>query len=185
MLYVRGASKDFFITWEKKMALTKCRECGEQISTKAAACPKCGAVPNKKTSLLTWLVVAFIGFAVFGSFIEKKEYGRSSTPSAPAVANPADVALAATKLEFTWEKAGFDNIMEANFKITNGSKYTIKDITIECTHFAKSGTRIDSNKKTIYDTVAAGSTKRFNKFSMGFIHSQANSTSCQITGVKV
>lgn len=25
------------------MALTKCRECGHEISTKAAACPKCGA----------------------------------------------------------------------------------------------------------------------------------------------
>ncbi len=167
------------------MALTKCGECGEQISTKATACPKCGAVPKKKTSLITWLVVAFIGFAVIGSITGKKESGRSGTSSAPAAADPEDIALGATKLEFTWEKAGFDNIMEGNFTITNSSQYTIKDITIECTHFAKSGTRIDSNKKTIYDTVAAGSSRTFNKFNMGFIHSQANSTNCQITSVKV
>jgi RNA polymerase subunit RPABC4/transcription elongation factor Spt4 len=43
-----------------KMALTKCKECGEQISTKAEACPKCGAKQPKKTSLLTWGVLAFI-----------------------------------------------------------------------------------------------------------------------------
>jgi len=166
------------------MALTKCSECGEQISTKAAACPKCGAAPKKKISLFTWLVIAFIGFAVLGSVTGNKS-GGSGTSSSPAVAGPEDVALQATKLEFTWEKTGFDNIMVGNFTITNGSQYTIKDITIECTHFGKSGTRIDSNTKTIYDTVAAGKTKTFNKFNMGFIHSQANSTNCQITRVKV
>jgi hypothetical protein len=167
------------------MALTKCRECGEQISTKAAACPKCGAAPKKKTSLFTWLVVAFIGFAVLGSITGKNNSGGSSAVSAPAAADPEHVALAATKLDFTWEKVGFDSVMEGNFTVTNGSQYTIKDITIECTHFAKSGTRIDSNERTIYDTVPAGKTKTFNKFNMGFIHSQANSTSCRITKVKV
>ncbi|WP_394854470.1 zinc-ribbon domain-containing protein [Shewanella xiamenensis] len=25
------------------MALVKCKECGEQVSTKAKSCPKCGA----------------------------------------------------------------------------------------------------------------------------------------------
>ena len=167
------------------MALKKCSECGEQISTKAAACPKCGAASKKKTSLFTWLVVALIGFAVLGSVTGNKGLGGSGASSASAAANPEDVALAATKLEFTWEKAGFDNIMQGEFKITNGSQYTIKDITIECTHYAKSGTRIDSNKKTIYDTVAAGSTKTFSKFNMGFIHSQANSTNCRLKSVKV
>ena len=33
---------------EGTMALKKCSECGEQISTKAAACPKCGAASKKR-----------------------------------------------------------------------------------------------------------------------------------------
>lgn len=164
------------------MALTKCKECGEQISTKAAACPKCGAVPKKKTSLFTWLVVIVLGFGIFGVITGKNG---SSNSSVSGQESPDKVALKATKLDYTWDKGGFDSVMEANFTITNGSQYTIKDITIECTHFAKSGTRIDSNKRTIYDTVSAGSSKTFNKFNMGFIHSQANSTNCQIADLKI
>lgn len=42
------------------MALVKCRECGNQVSTKAKGCPKCGALPPKKMSVLTWFVVVMI-----------------------------------------------------------------------------------------------------------------------------
>lgn len=47
------------------MALTKCRECGEKISTKAEACPKCGAKTPKRTSAFTWLVLILIIFGVY------------------------------------------------------------------------------------------------------------------------
>jgi len=47
------------------MALVKCKECGEKVSTKAKICPKCGAKAPKKTSLFTWLVLVFIVLVVF------------------------------------------------------------------------------------------------------------------------
>ena len=47
------------------MALKKCKECGEQISTKAEACPKCGAKAPKKTSAVTWFVLILIIFGVY------------------------------------------------------------------------------------------------------------------------
>jgi hypothetical protein len=40
------------------MAMTKCKECGGEVSTKASACPKCGAVV-KRTGCLTWIVAGF------------------------------------------------------------------------------------------------------------------------------
>lgn len=50
------------------MALVKCKECGEQISTKAKSCPKCGASAPKKTSMFTWLVlILFILIMYFSS----------------------------------------------------------------------------------------------------------------------
>ena len=49
------------------MALTKCKECGEQISKKAEKCPKCGIPAKKKTSLFTWLVVIFLLLWIIGS----------------------------------------------------------------------------------------------------------------------
>jgi hypothetical protein len=49
------------------MALVKCKECGEEVSTKAKTCPKCGAKAPRKTSLFTWLVLFFIVFIVYAA----------------------------------------------------------------------------------------------------------------------
>src|SRR5438128_1059418 len=141
------------------MALVKCKECGEQISKKAAACPKCGAPAKKKTSAFTWLVTILLLLGVVGYFSGYKRTSTSSSSSKQL--SPEEVALKAAKLEFIWNKIGFNNIMEATFTITNNSQYAIKDIAIECTHYAKSGTRIDSNKRTIFDAVDANSSKTF------------------------
>jgi hypothetical protein len=45
------------------MAMTKCKECGNEISTKATSCPKCGA-KIKHTSWFTKLIAGFIGLVV-------------------------------------------------------------------------------------------------------------------------
>jgi uncharacterized protein YceK len=49
------------------MSLTNCAECGTEVSTKADACPKCGAVRRKKSSfslgrVMLLLVVAAVGW---------------------------------------------------------------------------------------------------------------------------
>lgn len=49
------------------MALVKCKECGEDVSTKAKTCQKCGAKAPKKTSLFTWFVLAFIILVVYAA----------------------------------------------------------------------------------------------------------------------
>jgi len=46
-------------------------------------------------------------------------------------------------------------VMVADFTITNLSNYTVKDLDVTCTHYANSGTEIDSNSRTIYETVPA------------------------------
>ena len=85
-----------------------------------------------------------------------------------------------TIIEWSWHKEGFGAFMTATFTIANGKKSDIKDITIRCDHTAKSGTRIDSNTRTIYDIIKAGETKTFQNFDMGFIHSQAVHSSATI-----
>ena len=52
------------------MALKKCKECGEPVSTKAKQCPKCGASAPKKTSIFTWVVLMFflyVSYIIFQS----------------------------------------------------------------------------------------------------------------------
>ncbi|OQW90672.1 MAG: hypothetical protein BWK78_06465 [Thiotrichaceae bacterium IS1] len=48
------------------MALTKCKECGTEISKSATVCPKCGDPIKKKTSLFTWLVMIVVVLIVIG-----------------------------------------------------------------------------------------------------------------------
>jgi len=55
------------------MALTKCKECGSQMSTNAAACPSCGAIRPKKTSASNWFIAALVVFVVGGSIINSNK----------------------------------------------------------------------------------------------------------------
>jgi hypothetical protein len=48
------------------MALKKCTECGNDVSTKAASCPKCGAVIKNKTGCLGYIGAALLIFIVLG-----------------------------------------------------------------------------------------------------------------------
>lgn len=87
------------------MALVKCKECGEQVSTKAKNCPKCGAKAPKKTSPVTWAV---LGLLIFGFYISSQSPSPSSNSSAAsdsssssengdAEAKPAQTQQAAPK----------------------------------------------------------------------------------------
>ena len=119
------------------MALTKCKECGNDVSQKATQCPKCGSPVKKKTSIITWIFAIFLGLWFIG-FISGQSTSSTPTPAAKYEPSPKEKALAATELEFSWGKTGFGSIMEANFTIKNNSDYNIKDIEIECEHTAKS-----------------------------------------------
>lgn len=46
------------------MALRKCRECGSQVSSRAATCPQCGAPTKRKTNPLVGLLAFVIIIAV-------------------------------------------------------------------------------------------------------------------------
>ena len=170
------------------MAMAKCRECGTEVSDEAKVCPKCGiSKPVKKTSLLVKIIGALFGVAVLGNIITAVNGGSShqgSSPAAPVAPkiDPKDEALNAIKLDkWDWHKGGFDSIMMLNAKIKNEGKRDVKDIEIECTHSSNSGTRIDSNKKIVYELIKAGKSVSIKEFNMGFVHSQATSTSCRIT----
>jgi len=167
------------------MALTKCKECDEEISKKAEKCPKCGEPQKKRTSLITWLVAIILVLWMAGYFSGDPGTSTSSTASVKREPSLKEMAMNKVELDFSWSKTGFDNIMEGTFTITNNSQHQIKDIEITCTHYAKSGTRIDSNKRTIYDVVPAKSKQTFVKFNMGFIHSQSEKTGCSITDLKI
>jgi len=75
------------------MALVKCKECGEKVSTRAKTCPKCGAKAPKKTSAFTWLVLIFMIFII---------YSISQSPTSSV--NSASSLNNSQKLEITQNK---------------------------------------------------------------------------------
>lgn len=99
--------------------------------------------------------------------------------------NPKGALLRDVKLDFTWSKDELGAIMIANFTIHNPTQYRFKDFEIKCTHFAPSGTVIDSNTRTLYEVIRSNSTSIFKQFNMGFINSQAAQSSCKITDLVV
>lgn len=66
------------------MALKKCRECRNLVSTKALSCPKCGAVLKRKTSgCAGCLAVAVIGIFLLGVLSVNFGPPPPSSPTAP------------------------------------------------------------------------------------------------------
>jgi|GEM_PF-748373 len=105
----------------------------------------------------------------------------ASTPSE----SPKEAALRQAKIDFKWKTGGFGSVMIADFTIQNPSNYAIKDLEVTCTHFASSGTKIDSNTRTIYELVPAKGKKIVKGFNMGMINSQASTSSCSVEDLVV
>lgn len=72
------------------MAVTACRECGGQVSDRAAACPHCGAKPRKKTSPVAWVIVGLFVLAAV-------KIGTSGDSPAPPPAQASSAS--ATKVD--------------------------------------------------------------------------------------
>lgn len=70
------------------MALKPCPECGNQVSTNAAACPQCGARPKKPTSLVTKVLASIFAVSI-GISIVAVNSGDSEN-KASTTAKPAD-----------------------------------------------------------------------------------------------
>lgn len=96
-----------------------------------------------------------------------------------------DEVLNSLKFDYQWRKAGFGNVMEADFTINNQSNYDIRDIKIICQLYGKSGTRIDEVKAIVYDMVKKKSKKKINDFNMGFIHNQTSNAACEVMDFKI
>jgi RNA polymerase subunit RPABC4/transcription elongation factor Spt4 len=169
------------------MALKPCKECRREISSEAKACPHCGKKDptGARTSPFAMGCLVIIILGVIGSLVSSNGTTGSSSSSTVPAQSPKEQTLSQVKLDYSWSKGGFDNVMLASFTITNPTSRPIKDVEITCTHFAASGTQIDENTRTIYQIVPAKGKKRIRDFNMGLIHSQASSSSCRISDLAV
>lgn len=88
------------------MAIVKCKECGAEVSTKAKACPKCGAKPPKKTSLITWLALLTIVVVIWLGGRGDSTPSSASAPAKVAAAPQKQAELDERSREILWLKKG-------------------------------------------------------------------------------
>ena len=162
---------------------TKCNGCKKDISKSAAKCPHCGK-RQLGASKLGWVGIAIVSLVIVSALSSilsgqsDKGAGIDQKSQDAASQTPTEKVNNDVKLEYQWAKAGFGSVMEVDFRVINDSSIGIRDIEIQCDHYAKSGTKVDRNNRTIYEIVGAKTSRTFNKFSMGFIHEQAATTNC-------
>ena len=71
------------------MALKKCKECGNEVSTKAEKCPHCGAKVKSGIGCIGLIGVVFL-IGMFGSFLgESNKTNTNSSSSTSKVKEPA------------------------------------------------------------------------------------------------
>ena len=105
----------------------------------------------------------------------------SSSAQTPAKPSRSDTLSNLRVENVRWRRDGFDTIMMANFNISSLNNFPVKDVEVTCKHFAKSGTQIDSNTRTIYEQIGSYGTLKVRDFNMGFIHDQVKRTECSVT----
>ena len=77
------------------MALIKCKECGNEVSTSAKSCPQCGAKVIKPVGKLGLSIAAFIVIIMFMSIITTNSTTQtpSQTPEQKAATAKQDAAI--------------------------------------------------------------------------------------------
>lgn len=85
-------------------------------------------------------------------------------------------------VDWNWNTGGFGSIMEiSKLTVRNDAPFAIKDFKLHCIHSGNSGTEINKNTRVQFELIPANSERTFRNINMGFISSQAASSSCEIT----
>lgn len=86
--------------------MVKCSECGQSISSKATACPSCGAPRKAGTSVGTGCLAVFLGLGLVVAIIgiargpnDQSPASRASTAPATTSPSPADKAVTDARFE--------------------------------------------------------------------------------------
>jgi hypothetical protein len=191
----------------------KCPLCAQMIPAEALVCPVCRRDVDTREGAAAFIAAEqlrlkaekrrkanrkLIGYGLLGALIvliisnrddrAPESGGTTPTQTLPPAKPPAPRPLTASEAAGnmsistdSWRKKF--SVMTADFSLNNGNSFDVKDVEIRCDHTAPSGTRIDSNTRTIYEVFRANAARQLKDFNMGFIHEQAAETSCRVVSV--
>jgi hypothetical protein len=129
------------------MALKKCKECGESVSTQAVSCPKCGAVLKKKSSCLGVIVAALFCLSVFW-FLKIAHFDTTSEQFNTPSDDKSTTATTTNRknlevLDYKWTRGDFGlRMITGTVKNNTNKKYNY--VQVEINLYDESGTQVDS-----------------------------------------
>jgi len=99
------------------MALVKCKECGNQVSTKAKACPSCGVKPVKPPSVLGWIFIAVVVFSVAFNMYSGSKTTSTAEPSKAVVKSKSDANVVQANSSGWLKDVSIDKLTDEKFNI--------------------------------------------------------------------
>ena len=160
------------------MALINCKECNNQISDTASACPKCGAPVNtkiqnnteqKSKSSKTAIIVGVVLILVFGTIgiISQINISSSSTGSYDEKVMTVEEIEKSDPVRFlnasgTWDVNFWGNKYTINGTVTNNATVAnYKDVVIDVIFYTKTKSVITTKQYVLYEYVPAHSNVKF------------------------
>lgn len=174
------------------MTLTKCPDCGKEVSDSAPTCPGCGrpfAPPTKvvvvqekqRTSCLAWGCLGFILIGILGAIMSSLIVGPTVTkqPTLPSAPTPASGPELTTSPEIdvkirACKKGGFGVVALWDLTLKNKSKkWAYADLRYRANYEAESGANMRTSRGTIAIVLKPGEVRNLNEFNDGIWPDQA------------
>lgn len=126
--------------------------------------------------ILFWVFVG--GFLLLGAVTYSM---RNHPPAAPSESppDPKRDYLPWVQPYAQWAKGGFGRVLVAKIVIANQGDRAVKDVTLKCTLYGKSGTAIEAKSVTVYELIGPRESTARAEHNLGFITGQEDSMTCE------
>ena len=81
-------------------------------------------------------------------------------------------------------RGGFGTVIIADIDIHNGNKTPVSDVKFTCYGYSKTGSKIDSNTRTIYEYVEPFNYKTIKGYNIGYVHNDVSYFKCETVSIK-
>lgn len=157
--------------------------------------PSHGSKANRIAAGIASLAVAIVAIGLVFIAINERSSPIASRPTSTTAALPSQLITASiparkagkvTDLAIKEVRPSLSGnvLMIEAATLENAGAGTARDIRITCETFGRSGTRISSVSKVLYDVLLPGKRTAIRRVNMGFVDDQSKSGQCEVTSAK-
>ena len=142
------------------MAMKSCKECGEQVSSSAKECPKCGKDQRNffaKHKILTFILAVLIIGVIAAAGGEDSTTNNSSTENNTGTNQITTATEKFTVVEHTTENDGYWTYITGTIKNNTNKEYSY--VQVEINLYDENGSLINSTLDNINNLEANGTWK--------------------------